>query len=172
MDVKDLVPVYSAAVGALAGLGGAIVTAVITSTRERTLRKEERLAAKEDRRDKYQRDTLLALQEALTDLMRANTQTYLADKRAHRVSGEWHEMALPNDIDEKVRETHRLTTLLTERVLDDEVRDGMNRTKEFASAMVMANEPATAEHLFVKVQEAAQDTHRRIGKVLRAIDAP
>ena len=46
MDVKDLVPVFSAAVGAFAGLGGAIVNALVTSKRETQARREERLVAK------------------------------------------------------------------------------------------------------------------------------
>ena len=103
--------------------------------RETQARREERLAAKEDRRDQYQRETLLALQEALAALIRTTATAYLQDKLAYRESGAWHKNYLPDDLAEELREAQSRTALLTERILDDQVRPDFKVRRGAAQAL-------------------------------------
>lgn len=79
-----------------------------------------RREARQDHRDDMQRDTLLILQEALTEWMRAITRIYLEDIERFRTTGARGMVSGPLDEDSRVLGAKFM--YLTERVRDDGLR--------------------------------------------------
>jgi hypothetical protein len=92
-------------------------------TRDREARRDARIAAREDAREAFERDTLLAFQEAMESLMRNSAQVFHEDEMEFRRSGRWG-IILPEDIGGEpssrlAREFHRLRV----RLLDESLRN-------------------------------------------------
>jgi hypothetical protein len=123
--------------GALITLATTIVVQGFThgfqSRRERQAREATLQAEKQERRSAFQRDALLAVQEALGDLGRAAAETH----RQIRDSGrDWMERHRPWT--EEFRDAEATTTKLAARVLDDELRKLVRDTRQAAIEVVTA----------------------------------
>ncbi len=92
-----------------------------TSKRERETRRALRQDAIAERRTQFQRQTLLELQPALTDLGRYTYLMYHHDVNGHRATGVWHFQPYPDDLDEKCRAATALISMLSVRVNDTKV---------------------------------------------------
>jgi hypothetical protein len=94
--------------------------------RDREARRDARMAAREDVREAFERDTLLALQEAMESLMRNSARIFHEYEMEFRRSGRWGIM-LPEDIGGEVssrlaREFQRLRV----RLLNESLRNQAN----------------------------------------------
>jgi hypothetical protein len=105
--------------GSLTFAGGAFVEIVrnfSSSRREQRARE----AARQERLDEIQRTTLLELQSALAEWMRAETRIDLADLATLGSHGKLYQV--PKDVSDEEFETTRRLMYLTERVRDDKLR--------------------------------------------------
>ncbi len=69
-----------------------------TLIREREARAEERLAARQDARDAFERTTLLEFQDAIAALMRNTARIHHESEMECRRSGTWGREQLPEEI--------------------------------------------------------------------------
>jgi hypothetical protein len=116
--------------GALTFAGGAFVEIVrnISSSRRE---QRARDAARQDRLDEVQRSTLLELQSALAEWMRAETRIDLADLATLASHGKL--FLLPEELSDTAFETGRRLMYLTERVRDDELRAMLNDLRSWGA---------------------------------------
>src|SRR5580700_4913536 len=88
--------------------------------------RESRLEARRDhvleQRRNFQRDTLLALQEAIADLARATGAAHHQNEMNYRKTGEWQNQLLSDDLDQANLLAMRRTGILEVRVRDAQLR--------------------------------------------------
>jgi len=141
-----------------------------SSSREVAARVAERCRAIEERRARFQRESLLALQEAMVDLTRAVANGHFHDLRAFRQGNGWRKTYLPEDVDQAIREANQQTALLNERVADENVRKAVEYAKGLASGIFFTSDSATAEGMMTKLGNASIEVQKQIGIVLRKLD--
>lgn len=90
-----------------------------TAVREREARDEARRDLRVTRRDAFQRDTLLELQDAVQKLGRGTAAAQHADEMTFRQSNVWRKELLPEDVNQQLFVAQRQTTLLSSRVRDE-----------------------------------------------------
>ena len=121
--VRAIVPVATFALGAF-------TNAVLDSRRDgRTAQREERAAHRQlelDRQrqaDAFQRETLLELQDALRATARQTSLAHMEALRHERAGGQPAALRLSDDIETALLEEGHNLNRLTQRVLDDELRE-------------------------------------------------
>jgi len=141
-----------------------------TLERERETRRAIRQDVIAERRTQFQRQTLLDLQPAVMDMARQTGKMHHHDLMGYRTTGIFHLQTYPDDVNENFRAATALTSMLSVRVNDHEVRALTAAFKSAASDVGVAKNPAdsdssmdTMSQLFIELQE-------RIGIVLRALD--
>lgn len=110
--------------GYLAAAGTEYLRGRQTLIREREARAEERLAARQDARDAFERTTLLEFQDAIAVLMRNTARIYHESEMEYRRSETWGREKLPEEIggepsNQLVRDFQRLRV----RLLDHDLRE-------------------------------------------------
>lgn len=140
-----------------------------TVAREREAREATRRDQLFERRVTFQRETLLALQEAAADLGRATGRVSHLDTMAVRTTG--RTQLLPDDLDEGYRLAQARTNMLGVRVSDASVRELVEQFRGLSADCVMARTQEDRD----RAMNAAGDTHDRlnehIGSVLRMLDS-
>jgi hypothetical protein len=138
--------------------------------KEREARKAARQDQRFERRSTFQRETLLALQDACADLSRATGHMNFLDQMANRTEQTWHRALLPEDLNEGYRLAQVRTMALSVRVRDDTIRDLVGVFRTFSTDTVTATNPAEAEQSLFRMSDAHEALNSRIGQVLREID--
>jgi hypothetical protein len=157
--------------GALAIAGGAL-TEVLRSRSASQREEASRTSARQGELDKIQRDTLLDLQAALTEWVRAVVLVAGADIKSLRETGKLHQ--LPEGLSDAEFHTGRRLMYLTERVRDDALRGSLAELRSMAAAMETAraieHREVTLERLDSEQREfvmASQRVHSLLGVGLR-----
>jgi hypothetical protein len=150
-------------VGALASIGTTYITgrnAVIlqTVTAERARDEQNRI---------LQRETLLNLQDAVSDTLRLVARAHLEDRQAYRAGTSWGRNMLGEDIDEAMRISFRRVSLLTARVADDSLRQSVKGALAIADGVSHAADEKSAMHQFSLAMEAGGAIMESIGDCLR-----
>ena len=138
--------------------------------RERENRRETRRAQLAERSAEFQRTTLLDLQEAIQDLLRASGSIIHADTMSFRTTGEWRRQKLPEGLSEAQFEANRKCILLTVRVRNDEIR---NLAHTFRIVVLDASNSLneqTANNEMLIAGENSERLHKLIGEQLRKLD--
>lgn len=117
----------------------------------------------------FQRDTLVELQDAVHDEMRAVSLVYLADEKAFNSTGTWGRNMLAEDFDMKVLLATRRTLLLSERVADNALRDHIRSLRSLLTEVKMARDSGTALRAYGLASEMGTEVMQHIGTVLRAL---
>jgi hypothetical protein len=149
-------------------LGGAIVGGValrqlqLVTDREREARLVERELARKDARDVFPRDTLLALQDAVADLLRMVVSLHDEAVKAEEKTGHWPEPSrldgLPADFEEHVVCVQGLRA----RVFDDRLRRLVAELTTAALGALHAGDREHAAHLMVGLTETNEQLQERI----------
>ncbi|HZU33925.1 MAG TPA: hypothetical protein VFB79_22620 [Candidatus Angelobacter sp.] len=141
-----------------------------TMQRERESRRDSRRIQLAERHADFQRKTLLDLQEALQDLLRACGAIIHADAMKFRETGLWGKAKVEEEISQKQFDSNRKCILLIVRVADDEIR---KKAHEFRQAVMTASnspdEKTANDRMFATVSQI-DNLHELIGKQLRTID--
>src|SRR5260370_38435690 len=84
---------------------------------------------------RFQRTTLLELQEEMIKLVRTTSQGYTADLKVYRETKKWRAQRLDDDLSEANRLAHARVTLLAVRVRDAKARALVNNLSSTASQL-------------------------------------
>jgi hypothetical protein len=138
--------------------------------RERENRRETHRIQLAERRAEFQRKTLLDLQEAIQDLLRASGSIIHSDTMTFRTTGEWRRQKLPEGLSQDQFVANRKCILLIVRVRNDEIR---NLAHSFRiAALDASNSPdeKTANSKMLGAGDNSERLHKLIGEQLRQLD--
>lgn len=126
------------------------------------------MADRAERANSFQRETLLALQEALHDAFRLYSRAYLERRIAVADGANWQQTRLSDEVNEGVRLGQRQTSILIERISNDALRECCKTLMNHGAEALLSSshEDAEARH-FAALDEATR-TLEQLGVVLRS----
>jgi hypothetical protein len=156
-------------------LGGAIAGGVtlwlvqLTTHREREARQAEQEMARKDARDVFQRDTVLAFQDAVADLLRMVVDLHDEAIQAEEKNGYWpvprHLDELPASFDEHFASVQGLRA----RVFDEELRRLVAELNMSVLGAVRAGDRASAAHTINGLRDRNEQLQERIHTLLKEL---
>ena len=156
----------------LIGYGTKSLTDWIQHRRAVEREREGRDATRRDqlfeRRATFQRETLLALQEAAAELGRATGRICHLDTMAIRNTGKTQ--LLPDDLDEGYRLAQVRTSLLAVRVRDDSVRELAEQFRRISVDCTAAKSQEDRDRQMHLAMQTNIQLNERIGELLRTLD--
>jgi hypothetical protein len=167
--LKAWVPVVSVIVGACLTIFIEAMRDRFTTRREREMRQDERAAQRAEERRRFQRETLLALQEALQRLATAATDALSENLRAHRNGAVWGQQLLSEELNRRIMEATLTGNMLRVRVEDDQLRDMAEGFSARAQGFLTAHSEEEAVAAFQRASQACDAVHERLGALLRAL---
>jgi hypothetical protein len=138
--------------------------------REREAREETRRDIRFERREKFQRATLLELQEELVNLVRTASQMHVQDIKAHRETGTWKRQLFESELSEAARLAHARVAVLTVRVRDEAVRNLVADINQGTIGLTLAPTREVAMAASVAMTTTFDKVQKRIGELPRELD--
>lgn len=163
-------PVMTLLIGYLAGFLSEWFRDRRTTIREREARQAMRTTVIADRRAEFQRQALLELQDAVSQLARATGVIHHQDTMAYKSSGKWGQNRLINNWDEEFRKAQVRTTILAARVRDDVVRGLVERFRNDCTDVIVATTQPDSDNYLMKSFDTNNALQERVGIVIRALD--
>ena len=114
----QLIVVGTALLSGTLGLAGGIVIEHLRTRRDQAARRE----ARQDQRDDFQRQTLLEVQEAISQFVSGVGSIHRSDTAAHEATGTWSRTRFTGDSNDEFLAILVRLQLLNERARDDELR--------------------------------------------------
>lgn len=142
-----------------------------TYQRERESRNVLRRDAVAERRNEFQRETLLALQEVMTEWSNGLIEMYVRKSFENKSSGEWKDADLPNGLTDRLSTSTTRSVMLSSRVSDANVRTLVGQFKAQWSGFLNATTRARSEESMNKASMTFQEINERIGDLLRCLDS-
>ena len=130
----------------------------------RQSRSRRKIADRQQRRNDFQRETLLELQTAVADRVRAFGKMYHFDTQTMNKGGEYTQ--LPARMSEEDFVTSPRLNSIVERVLDDDVRQAAKRLDAMIAETAI---PPTEEGLVREIAALSILVHTEIGRDLRTV---
>ncbi len=155
-------------IGSVLSIAAGIVTEVVRGNREAKLDAKKRADNRNLAHDAFQRETLLAFQDALLDWIRLGGEHHLADKRAYRGTGEWGKNLVGEDQSDRERAASRNLTVLRSRIDDDDLRARIGICQEMWIGMLRSNDPSEADRFEVKLAPEVDWCLTRAGELIRS----
>ena len=138
--------------------------------REQRTRVALRVEQQSDRREAFQRETLLALQDALRRLSRATGAIQHLDVMHHRTTREPYAR---QQLDEEWNQKYQLAIvdvqMFTVRVMDDDLRHRINDLLDHVSAVISAPSESEAKASLDAGVTLSMELNKRIGELLRSV---
>ena len=156
-------------VGTFIGAAASIITTYLTNRNAAKLQSDARGVERIERSRAFQRETLLELQNAFHDAIRATAMAQLADVRASREGAAWGKNKLPDSLAEEVRVANRRVMLFVERVADDSVRAKVKAVMADASRVGLSSSREESQAMLDQVTFSSIAALEEIGKTLRAL---
>lgn len=161
---------------ATAGLGFLALRVLDARKDERTYRRKK-AARREARRDKiiekrneFQRQTLLELQDAVQQSIRDTAELQLHDIRAAREGFEWRKNSFPHELSERTRLTNVQTMRLGVRVRDEQIRLLLSTFRKCCTNVQFATNEQASERQMSESSDKFAELNDRIGQVIRQLD--
>jgi hypothetical protein len=168
-----IVGMFAAVIGFLGVIVGAAVTGFVTlrqaelaTKREREARQLEREQKRKDVVDAFQRETLLALQDATMDLRIAATRFLDRKVATWKSTGEWPATGYGESMPDDWIEADLRVLKLAVRVFDDDLQRLAIEYRSHALATAEAPEEAKAYESAVACGELLPRIHTRVGALL------
>jgi len=155
--------------GTIAGAAASIATTVLASRNAASLQSAAAALEREEKSRAFQRDTLIELQDAVHDELRAVALVYMADEAAYRETRVWGRRMLGEELNNKVHLAGRRTLLLSERIADDNLRDHLKSLRGLLTEVQMARDAALAERTHMAAMDMGTSVMEHIGSVLRSL---
>lgn len=156
---------------------GFALNALLESLRRRHELKRDRESRRETRRDQlaeqrrnFQRETLLALQEAVMDLMRATGAAHHHDEMEYRRTGEWHKTKYTEELDQAHMIAMGRTGMLGVRVRDDELRNLVSSFRDCSAGEAVSGSPELGRAALDEMATFFDKIQQQIGQLLRTLD--
>ena len=166
----------SAVYGFIGVLLGSATTAVltvyhelVTSRRERDARQHQRVQERQDQRDTFQRQSLLALQDAVSDLVKAvfNEQDRMLEEMQQ--TGSWPARQWETPTATGWEDAELRLQVSRARVFDEELRDLAREIHAVAKESVWASSLAEAKDLNPRLEQGNQRFNDLVAKALPAL---
>lgn len=150
-------------VGALASIG----TTWLSSRSSDHLQSGRLNEERKERAKAFQRETLLALQEAVHDALRLNARAHMQDFETFRQTGKWSGRPLTEEVNEGCRLANRRVSILVERVSDDQLRAMTKALVRLTTDGLFARSEREADLNQQAISVAATELFEHMGFVLR-----
>ncbi len=151
-------------VGALASLGGTW----LTNQNARILHAEALKLEREEKARAFQRDTLIALQDAVHDLLRLIARGHHEDTLAFRETGKWGKNRLSSEVSDGQMLARRHMLILLERVSKDELRSQVKDLNVSLTMIHLAANEVDASRQWDSASTQGLVVLEHIGAALRA----
>lgn len=138
--------------------------------REKEARDSTRRDAQLDRRNDFQRQTLLDLQEAALKLMQNAGAHHHFDLVSIGKHGKRHQEPYPEDINLGGQFANARTALLGVRVRDEEVRSLLKQLKDESTFAFLDHDKDMRESYMQAAGSTFVELNNRIGEILRKLD--
>ncbi len=115
----------------------------------------------------FQRETVLELQTELLEYFRSCGQIYRNDRVNFENTGKWGH-SIPDELAEKNRVLNAKTTILIQRISNDELRVSLMALKDSFTKCLMADNELDATSYHRKAVEDYDTASELLGKVLRS----
>lgn len=155
--------------GTIAGAAASIIATIITSRNSANLQISAAGLERIEKHRAFQRETLIDLQDALHDELRAASLVFQADEEAFRNGGTWGKQLLGNELNQQAHLAGRRTLLLAERVANDSLRKHVQSVRGIVTQILMARDRSTAESGMIMMVSEGNSAMEHIGKVLRTL---
>ena len=150
-------------IGALASIGTTWITARNASTQQIAIAER----ARDEQNRTFQRETLLELQTAVSDILRLVSRAHFQDLVAFRSGTTWGRNMLDDALDAEMGTTFRKISLLTARVVDDQLRQEIQQAVASAAHVSAAVDEQSAMGQLSIAMDAGSALMGRIGVNLR-----
>lgn len=141
-----------------------------TLKREREAREAAQRVAAHEQRAAFQRQTLLDLQEAVMQLVRAASEMHHHDVMTSRKTGKWATQLFDEDLDRRAHHAQMRTTMLSVRVRDKEVRELTRAFQADAASLPVVPTKEESDHAYARMTNKFDQLNEHIGQLLRALD--
>jgi uncharacterized membrane protein len=141
-----------------------------TSKREHEAREDMRKAQLFERRANFQRETLLALQDAAVKLARAAGRMHHFDAMEYKKTGKWGGQLLPAGLSSDAMQSSITIMILKVRVRDEVIRELVNNFRSHANRVGVTRSEQASQEALSKMAAVIEPLHDRIGDVLRKLD--
>lgn len=152
-------------VGALASIG----TTWLSGRSAAALQREASSFERHERMRAFQRETLLALQDAFHEAMRMTARIFVEDHKIYGETGTWGRSAISAELDEASRNANRRLSILIERVANDVLRNELNDVHFQSTRIVLATSLDEAASLQTDLSNRSTAALKQLGTVLRTL---
>lgn len=177
-DVPAWLAIATGGIGIVGGLGVEGLRGRLELKKLRESGAQEQRRLRDERRDDFQRETLVSMQDAYVALAGQAARVYLADQEEYREVGTWGRRRLPEDIGgESSLDVGRNYNRLAARVLDDQLRELLYAFKDVCNRLDMPAMPgrlddaarATAEAAAVEMASLTAQVDATLGVAIRQL---
>jgi gas vesicle protein len=154
-------------IGAIVGAAASIITTYLASKNSADLQREADSQERMERARSFQRETLLAVQDALHDALRLMMRAHQEDLASHRAGTVWGKGMLSTDLDETSRVANRRLALLNERIAHDSLRNELKALRRNIAHLNTVSSEHKAEALVQSSVQMADVFMENLGDVLR-----
>ena len=158
--------------GTAVGAGASIVTAWLSSRSSHHLELAKRRDERVEQTREFQRRTILDLQDAVQDMLRAAGSAHHQDLLASRSGEEWGRNMLPADVNDGSLIALRKVRILLSRVADEEIRSRVKLLTVDVTRILLARTELDSFSNLEKVTSQTEDLFEYMGNVLRRYYGP
>jgi hypothetical protein len=155
--------------GTIVGAAASIGTTFLASRNAAKLQIAAANLEQLNRHQEFQRETLVDLQDALHNELRAISLVYQADEVAFSNTGSWGTSLLGENLNNSAHEAGRRILILAARVADDKLREKLKIIRRIATEILLARDKAIATDAMNRLASEGLSTMDDIGDVLRAL---
>jgi hypothetical protein len=166
-DIPFWFPVLTLLIGYLAKLLTDWIQYRRSVRGEREAREGKRRDELFERRNTFQRETLLALQEAFMQLARVTGAINHQDTMSGKSGGR---QQLPDELNEGYHAAQTRTSMLASRVRDNRVRELVEQFRQFSVDSTLAATQGARDRALTAMAELHDPLNKRIGEILRTLD--
>jgi hypothetical protein len=145
-------------------------TAEAIRQREREARDAARREQRFERRNSFQRQTLLDLQETLHRMLRAEGQMNHLDVMATREGLKWHDRGYPEELSNESHDANVKCMLLVVRMRNDAIRKLAEDVRTKVNSILFFNNETDSRRALSDAGELFGSLNELIGKELRQLD--
>lgn len=154
-------------VGTVVGATASIATTAITNWNTFRISQNSKIQDREEHARAFQRETLLKLQSEIRNYLRASVLVYRADNKNFKESGDWGKCALPDELSDQLLELNSKTTILIQRISNDELRNKLTEFKGVVAKSQLADNEYDAGAYYMEYINLYEEVSDNLGRVLR-----
>ena len=139
--------------------------------REKEARDVQRRDAWTQRRNAFQTQTLIELQDVAAKWIQAVREVHFLQKHRYEATGTWPDIAFPSELSERIEQGTIQVDKLSSRVRDEQVRIMANRLKGELGKVLAAEGAPSSERAIIQAGKVFYDLNDRIGVLLRDLDS-